>query len=87
MDKIGAPTNGESYLDIKEVELTFSDNLYVVRITVNALWLLKLDDPSIFLEWDLLVDVDPNYGWNDPIFLMKQVQTILYASVLLTANV
>ena len=59
-DKEGHPVTAEPYLDIIEVELTRSGTEYNARIKVNGPLPSSLGDPSIFLEWDLLVDIDQN---------------------------
>jgi len=59
-DRDGKPVTAEPYLDIVEVELTRSGTEYNARIKVNGPLPSSLGDPSIFLEWDLLVDIDQN---------------------------
>jgi len=54
------PVTAEPYLDIVEVELTRSGTEYNARIKVNGPLPSSLADPTIFLEWDLLVDIDQN---------------------------
>ena len=59
-DRQGKPVTAEPYLDIVEVELTRSGTEYNARIKVNDPLPSSLGDPAIFLEWDLLVDIDQN---------------------------
>lgn len=68
-DKEGRSTMAEAYLDMVETEFSLSEGYYVAKITVNAMLPVQADDPSIFIEWDILVDADgnPGTGWDWPL--------------------
>jgi len=59
-DMQGKPVTAEAYLDIVEVELVRPGVEYTARIVMNGPLPSSLGDPSLFLEWDLLVDIDQN---------------------------
>jgi len=64
------PITAEPYLDIVEVELARSGAEYNACIKVNGPLPSSLGDPTIFLEWDLLVDMDQNREtrpWSWPV--------------------
>jgi len=61
-DRQGRSVTGEAYLDIIEIELTQSGDEYSVRAKMNGPLPLGLSDPAIFIEWDLLVDIDQTPG-------------------------
>jgi len=63
-DRQGKPVTAEAYLDIVEVEVVQSRGEYRARIRVNGPLPTALSDPSIFIEWDLLVDIDQDWGTN-----------------------
>lgn len=68
-DKEGISTTAEAYLDIVETELSLYDGYYIAKIIVNGTLPTQIDDPSIFIEWDVLIDADnnPSTGWNWPL--------------------
>ena len=68
-DKTGKAITGEPYLDIVEIELSSLDNYFIARIKLNGSLPTKIEDPLIFIEWDILVDMDnnPATGWNWPL--------------------
>ncbi len=70
-DSSGGATTGEPYLDIVETELSSFDTYYLATIKLNHPLPTKLDDSSIFIEWDFFVDADSNpvTGWNNPLLL------------------
>lgn len=70
-DKIGNPYLGEAFLDILESNVSLSDNTYAIAMRVAGALPEKLDDPSLFIEWDMFVDSDrdPNTGWSWPLVL------------------
>jgi len=57
-DREGRPAVAEPYLDIVEVEAAQSGVEYTARIKVNGPLPSGLSDPAIFIEWELLVDID-----------------------------
>jgi len=59
-DRQGNPVTAEAYLDIVEVEMVQSGIEYSARLKMNGLLPSNLTDPAIFIEWDLLVDIDQN---------------------------
>ena len=60
-DKNGRASKGAPYLDIFETEMTlWSDNRYTAKITVNGAIPARTDEPSNFIEWDVLIDSDNN---------------------------
>lgn len=59
-DRQGRLVTAESYLDIVEVELVRSGITYNARMKMNSPLPSSLDDPTIFLDWDMLVDIDQN---------------------------
>jgi len=61
-DREGRTTAAESYLDIVEVEVVKSGAEYTARIKVNGPLPSSLADPTAFLEWDLMLDIDQNPG-------------------------
>jgi len=68
-DRYGNPAKGEPYLDIVETELSSSNGCYLAKIKVGGPLPAKTSDPSIFIEWDVLIDSDCNSGtgWNWPL--------------------
>ncbi len=56
----GNPTSGEGDLDIVGVELAREGFDYVARIKLLGTLPTGISDPSVFIEWDLLVDCDRN---------------------------
>ncbi len=56
----GSPTTGEGSLDIAGVELACEESGYVARINLLGRLPTSVSDPSVFIEWDLLVDADRN---------------------------
>jgi len=54
----------EAYLDIVEVEVVQSGIEYSARLKMNGPLPSNLSDPTIFIEWDLLVDIDQDRGTN-----------------------
>jgi len=61
-DNQGRQVTSEAYLDIVDVELTGFDGSYRALIRVKDALPSSVTDPTIFLEWDLMVDVDQNPG-------------------------
>ena len=59
LDPQGKPTMGESYLDIVEAEVLFEGSSCVFRINVSGP-IPATVPASVFVEWDLLIDVDRN---------------------------
>lgn len=59
-DSEGRPVAAEPYFDIVEVELIRSGAEYTARLKMNAPLPSTLGDPSLFAEWDVLVDIDQN---------------------------
>jgi len=57
-DRQGKPVTAEPYLDIVEARLIQSEAGYLARMKMNGALPSSLSDPSIFIEWDLLIDVD-----------------------------
>ncbi len=66
-DGSGESIDGEPYLDIVETELSSFDTYYLATIKLNQALPSKLDDSSLFIEWDFFVDADSNpvTGWNN----------------------
>jgi len=56
----GSPTTGEGSLDIAGVELACEESGYVARINLLGTLPTSVPDPSVFIEWDLLIDSDRN---------------------------
>ena len=58
-----------AYVDITKSELSLSNGYYLAKIELNSPLPAKTDDPSIFIEWDILVDsdCDAGTGWNWPL--------------------
>jgi len=52
----------EAYLDIVEVEVVQSGIEYSARLKMNGPLPSNLSDPTIFIEWGLLVDIDQKPG-------------------------
>jgi hypothetical protein len=67
-DANGKSIQAEPYLDIVSVDLKKSDADYVFEMGVNGA-LPRSIDPSIWIEWDILIDYDNNAstGWNSPL--------------------
>jgi hypothetical protein len=51
-------TTGEGYLDISTSQISLTDGLYTVRLVLNSPCPVKTDEPSTFIEWDVLIDAD-----------------------------
>jgi hypothetical protein len=69
-DRQGQPLSAEPYLDIVEVEVSQSGIEYYLRMKMNGPLPSTLDDPTILIEWDVLVDIDQNPGtrpWSLPL--------------------
>lgn len=73
-DRKGEPTVGEGYLDIRESVLSLAhDGRYRLVLTLAAPIPDEVSNPSLFFEWDLLVESngcgnnDKKWGvvWND----------------------
>lgn len=60
LDSEGKPTAGEPYLDIIEVGLSQDGNNFVGTIKFNDNVPSKTSDPSVFIEWSLMIDSDRN---------------------------
>jgi len=60
LDKNRNPTTGEPYLDIIEITLVSSGSEYVGTIKLDGDVPSKTADPSIFIEWDFMLDTDKN---------------------------
>lgn len=60
-----------AYIDITESELSLSNGFYLAKIKLSSPPPTKTDDPSIMIEWDILIDSDCNMGTGDtwPILL------------------
>ncbi len=65
----GSPAQGEAYLDIVGLEILSFDTYFLGRMKLNGDLPTQTPDPDIFIEWDILVDLDrlPNTGWNWPL--------------------
>ncbi len=50
--------DGEPYLDIVEVKLALIEGVYVCAIRLAGDVPSRLDDPELFIEWDLMIDAD-----------------------------
>jgi hypothetical protein len=61
-DNQGRQVTAEPYLDPVAVELAGAEGSYSALIRVNGALPSSLADPTLFLEWDLMVDVDQNPG-------------------------
>jgi len=59
-DSKGTSTTGEGSLDIGRVELACEESGYVARINLLGAPPASVPDPSVFIEWDLLIDSDRN---------------------------
>jgi hypothetical protein len=60
LDSDGKPAVGESYLDIIESSLSQDSNNFVGTIKLNGNVPSKTSDPSVFIEWSLMIDSDRN---------------------------
>jgi hypothetical protein len=60
LDSDGKPAAGESYLDIIEVSLSQDGNNFVGTIKLSGNVPSKTSDPSVFIEWSLMIDSDRN---------------------------
>ncbi|MBS7645395.1 hypothetical protein KEJ44_05065 [Candidatus Bathyarchaeota archaeon] len=60
LDRNGNPTTGEPYLDIIEISLVIDGDNYVGTITLGGDVPSKAAEPSIFIEWDFMIDADKN---------------------------
>lgn len=69
-DKNGNPITAEPYLDIVSVDIWKSSGNYTIELVVNGP-LPKSIDPSLWIDWDILVDTDNNAstGWYWPLVL------------------
>jgi len=67
-DKNGNPIQAESYLDIVSIDVKRSDENYIITLVVNGELPEKVD-PSIWIEWEMVLDADnnPSTGWNWPV--------------------
>jgi hypothetical protein len=67
-DANGKLIEAEPYLDIVSVDLKKSDANYVFELGVNGA-LPRSIDPSLWIEWDVLIDFDNNAstGWSWPL--------------------
>jgi hypothetical protein len=57
-DGNGTSTNGENYLDIVKSQLSLTGGIYTLHLELNGPCPVKTAEPSTFIEWDLLIDVD-----------------------------
>jgi len=64
-DRQGRQVVDEAYLDIVEAQVVQSEGEYRVRIKVEGPLPASLTDPSIFVEWGLLIDMDRD-PWTSP---------------------
>lgn len=64
--KNGESVAGKSYLDIIESEMSLINNTYYVTVEVASPLPTNMTDPSIFIEWGILIDSDQDKetGWN-----------------------
>jgi len=59
-DRRGLPVATDPYVDMVEVEVSQLGADYSARVKMNGPLPHSLSDPSIFIEWAILVDIDQN---------------------------
>jgi hypothetical protein len=57
-DENGIFATGEGYLDILTSQMSLMGGLYTVRLELNSPCPVKTEEPTTFIEWDVLIDVD-----------------------------
>jgi len=69
-DMSGRPAAGEPYLDIVSSELMFfPDGYYLARLTMNGSLPTQTPEGCVFIEWDIVADIDNSSktGWHWPL--------------------
>ncbi len=64
-NKYGVKVSGPYYLDIKQANLELNNGLYTAQITLYGIPPLLILDPSVFIEWAVIIETSPDYGIID----------------------